>query len=79
MNIIITALFVSILLHFEFNLSFRIKRALKIKPTKTIKFLDCFPCFTFWTGVAIVLITRDFNIINLMAIFVIASIYDKWN
>lgn len=79
MNTIIISLFISIILVFELSIAFRIKNAFKIDQFKYIKILQCFPCFTWWISIIVIILTTG-NIIESMATFVIASIIDKlWN
>ena len=79
MYTIIISLFIAILLLREWSLSSRAKSLLGIDPFKFVKVLDCFPCFTFWTSVIVVICTQE-NIIYSLATFVVASIIDKlWN
>ena len=45
--------FVAFLIHQEYNLPYRIKKLLRIVPTRYIKVIDCFPCFAFWVTLII--------------------------
>ncbi len=79
METVIITLFCSILLQKEWNISFRIKTLLKKSIAKEIKLLDCFPCFSFWLSIPVILITHG-QPIDAMAVFVTASIINKlWN
>ena len=79
MYTITITLFATILLLREWSLSYRIKQLLKLDQFEKIKLLDCFPCFSFWASIIVVLFTHE-NIIYSLATFVIASILDKlWN
>jgi hypothetical protein len=79
MYTITIALFTSILLLREWSISLRIKTLLKLDPFKQIKLIECFPCFSFWTSVIVLIFTQE-NIIYSLATYVIASILDKlWN
>ena len=79
MNTIIISFFSSIVLLRELSLSYRIKAILKLDQFTSIKVLDCFPCFTFWTSIITLLFTNE-NIIYSLATFLLATIYDKiWN
>lgn len=64
--------FVGFIIHQQFNIAYRLKRLFKIKVTKSIKPLDCYPCFTFWLALAISL-----SPIHAMTAYVIALIIDK--
>ena len=79
MNTIIISFFSSLVLLRELSLSYRIKSILKLDQFTSIKVLDCFPCFTFWTSIITLFFTHD-NIIYSLAVFILATIYDKiWN
>lgn len=43
------------LAHEKFGASFYIKRLLRIKPSKQIKLIDCFPCQGWWVTLALTL------------------------
>ena len=45
--------FFGFIIHQEFNIAWRIKRMLNYSPSKYIKLIDCYPCFTFWTALII--------------------------
>jgi len=45
--------FVAFIIHQEMNIAYQIKKATKIHPTRYIKVLDCYPCFTFWTSLIV--------------------------
>lgn len=45
--------FVAFIIHQELNVAYLIKKATKVHPTRYIKILDCYPCFTFWTSLII--------------------------
>jgi len=47
--------FIVFLMHFKFNAGYYIREMLKIKQTRSIKLLDCFPCLVFWTALIITL------------------------
>jgi len=79
MNTIIISLFTSILLLHEWSIGLRFKTFFKLDPFKQIKLLECFPCFTFWTSIIVLIFTQE-NVIYSLATFVIASILDRlWN
>jgi len=54
MELTAISLFISILLTEEINVGYYIRRILGIRRSKTIKILDCFPCFTFWLSLLVV-------------------------
>jgi hypothetical protein len=79
MNTIIISFFSSIVLLRELSLAYRVKSMIKLDQFTPIKVLDCFPCFTFWVSIITLFFTQD-NIIYSLAIFILATIYDKlWN
>ena len=47
-NLALLAWFISFILSEKLGLSYRLKVMFGIKPTKQIKPLDCYPCFSFW-------------------------------
>ncbi len=78
MAVLVLCLFIPFFLYWEFNLPFRIKRLFRLSYTKDIKLIDCFPCFTFWTSVIIILINQDVNYWYIpLATFLISKFYEK--
>lgn len=74
MELAIISIFVAYILHQEINIGYRLRMLLKLSRTKPYKLLDCYPCFTFWTALAI---TQ--NIALTMACYMIAVVIDKLN
>lgn len=74
MELAIISIFVAYILHQEINIGYRLRILLKLSRTKPYKLLDCYPCFTFWTVLAI---TQ--NIVLTMACYMIAVVIDKLN
>lgn len=64
--------FAGFIIHQELNFSYRVKRLFKLRVTKYVKLLDCYPCFTFWVALAITL-----NPISAIGAYLIAQILDK--
>ena len=74
MTLAIISIFTAYVIHQEINIGYRLRMWLKLSRTKPYKLLDCYPCFTFWTALAI---TQD--LILTMACYIIAVIIDKLN
>ena len=58
--------------HFKLNSGYRVRQVLRIKQTRSIKVLDCFPCQSFW----IALLTT-FNPVIAMAVYFMAVVTEK--
>ena len=80
-DLIILALFLGVVIHKEFNISARIKSMLKIRISKYIKILDCFPCFTWWLSVLISVvmyfISNEIHIFEPLTVFLISIFYEQ--
>lgn len=72
LNEVFISWFIAYIIHQEFNIAWRIKRALKYSPTRHIKLIDCYPCFTFWTTL---IITQ--SIMTSIITFLLATYLDK--
>lgn len=78
MGILVLSLFIAFFLYWEVNISFRIKKALTLSYTRSIKLLDCFPCFTFWTSIIVTVINQNISYWYIpLATFLIAKVYEK--
>ena len=64
--------FLAFIIHQEINIAYRIKKALRIKITKQVKLIDCYPCFTFWTALIVSL-----DIYPAILAYLIAVILDR--
>lgn len=64
--------FVAFIVHQEINIAYRIKKLIKVHPTRYIKILDCYPCFTFWTSL---ILTQ--SIVASIVAFMIAQFLDR--
>jgi len=64
--------FVGFIIHQEFNISYIIKRFFKIRVTKRIKLIDCYPCFTFWVALVVTL-----SPVSAIGAYLIAILIDK--
>lgn len=61
-------------LHQKWNIPYYIKKRIGIHPTKRIKLLDCYPCFSFWIS-----LFCTFEPLTASAVFFVATIIDKLN
>lgn len=59
--------------HEKLGASYYIKRAFRIKPTKKVKLLDCYPCQGFWLALIITL----GNLPSAMAVYLILILIDR--
>jgi hypothetical protein len=64
--------FVGFIIHQELNIAYKIKKLIKVHPTRYIKLIDCYPCFTFWTS----LIVTQSLVASIVAFF-LATYLDK--
>ena len=55
------------LAHYKINIGYYIRKVLKIKQTKGIKLLDCYPCQSFWVALIVTLNPLTAGIIYFMA------------
>jgi hypothetical protein len=74
MTLAVISIFVAYVLHQEINIGYRLRMLFKLSRTKPYKLLDCYPCFAFWTALAI---TQD--LILTMTCYMIAVVIDKLN
>lgn len=74
---VITILFISLVLQESIDISTWIKIIFKIKISKRLKLIDCFPCMTFWIAVIYSLVTNQNYIVPLTS-FVVAKFYETW-
>ena len=70
----IVLLFATFFIHQKWNVNYYIKRLLKIKLTKSVTLIDCYPCFSFWCTLLI-----TFNPIVAMCVYMVAVIIDRKN
>lgn len=78
MTTTIWTLFISLVLFEVIGLPVILRNWLNIPFTKRVKILECFPCWTFWIGVLITLITlQPLEIHNAFLAYLIAVFYDK--
>lgn len=75
MQNIILSLFVSVIISHELNFGYYFRKLFGIRISKPVKFLDCFPCFTFWTSVVMMFVLND-NLMLPITTFLISKIYD---
>jgi hypothetical protein len=70
--------FIVFVLHFKWNVGYYIRKVFKIKQTRSIKLLDCFPCQSFWVAlITVFALTFTINPIIAMLVYLIAQTTDK--
>lgn len=74
-NIIILSLFITIILDHELNFGYYVRKLLRIRISKPIKILDCFPCLSFWISIIVTVITKSDYFVPLY-VFLISKVYD---
>jgi len=74
-NIILTSLFISFLLRDDLNIGYYLRKWLGIRISKSIKILDCFPCFSFWISILVSICFLQISFAPLF-VFVFGKIYE---
>jgi hypothetical protein len=75
MKFIFLSLFITVILDHELNFGYYIRKLFGIRISKPIKFLDCFPCLSFWVSVIVTAVTNCDLFVPIYT-FLISKIYD---
>lgn len=60
------------ILHYKLNAGYYVRKILRIKQTKPVKIIDCFPCQSFWTSLII-----TFNPLTAVLVYFMAQSTEK--
>lgn len=75
MKFVFLALFLTVILDQELNFGYYVRKLFGIRISKPIKFLDCFPCLSFWVSLLIT-VTLQCDLFVPIYTFLISKIYD---
>lgn len=73
-NLVLIGWFVAFILHQELNAPLYVKRLLRLRISKYYKVIDCYPCVTIWTTLAL-----TWSPLASIGAYLIAVIIDKLN
>ena len=69
---ILLVAFFMFLAYYKLNIVYYIKKLFKLKLTKRVMPLDCFPCLSFWVALIV-----TFNPFTAMAVYLFSALIDR--